>query len=49
MKNKETTLLCDDCHGKFVFTSDEQQFFFEKGYQNPKRCKPCRTKKKGIT
>ncbi len=39
-------LLCDDCNGEFVFTAGEQEFYMEKGFSEPKRCKPCRQKRK---
>jgi hypothetical protein len=29
-----------------VFTAGEQQFFAEKGFTPPNRCKPCRAKRK---
>ncbi|MEB3205737.1 MAG: CxxC-x17-CxxC domain-containing protein [Vampirovibrionales bacterium] len=36
------TLPCSDCGGEFVFTVEEQEFFNEKGFNPPRRCKPCR-------
>ena len=36
----------EDCEGTFVFTARDQEFFAGKGYTTPKRCKPCRIKKK---
>ncbi|MCZ7383655.1 MAG: zinc-ribbon domain containing protein [Candidatus Methanoperedens sp.] len=39
-------LLCIDCNKGFVFTEAEQQFFEEKGYSEPIRCKDCRSKRK---
>lgn len=39
-------LTCVECGAPFVFTAGEQQFFFDKGLKNqPKRCKPCKTRK----
>lgn len=33
--------------GKFVWTAGEQDFFAQKGFDTPpKRCKPCRDRKK---
>lgn len=46
MEYEDTTLVCEECNNEFVFTGDEQKFFSEKGFQTPKRCKPCRDKKK---
>lgn len=37
---------CQDCGQEFVFTERDQEFFAEKGFVDPKRCKPCRDKKK---
>lgn len=39
-------ILCIDCNKDFVFTEGEQQFFEEKGYTEPIRCKDCRRKRK---
>lgn len=44
MKNK--ILVCVDCGDEFEFTAKDQQFFEEKGFSAPKRCKSCRAKKK---
>ena len=39
---EDKTLICKDCGNEFVFTSGEQEFYAEKGFQNePQRCKPC--------
>jgi DNA replicative helicase MCM subunit Mcm2 (Cdc46/Mcm family) len=39
-------LTCADCGHDFVWTAKEQEFYREKGYQPPKRCKDCRQAKK---
>lgn len=39
-------LECQDCKQEFIFEEGEQAFFESKGYTPPKRCKPCRDKKK---
>jgi hypothetical protein len=39
-------LRCADCGGSFTFSAEDQAFFQEKGYEPPKRCKPCRQAKK---
>jgi DNA replicative helicase MCM subunit Mcm2 (Cdc46/Mcm family) len=39
-------LTCADCGHDFVWTAKDQEFFREKGYQQPKRCKDCRQAKK---
>ena len=39
---------CADCGGDFIFTAGEQLFFFDKRFINdPKRCKPCKSKLAG--
>jgi len=39
-------ITCSDCGQEFTFSSADQQFFQERGYSTPKRCKPCRQAKK---
>lgn len=39
-------LTCQDCGNSFEFTAEEQKFFAEKGFENPKRCPQCRAAKK---
>lgn len=42
-------ITCVDCGTDFTFTEGEQKFFHEKfgdDFNRPKRCKPCREKKK---
>ena len=39
-------LTCADCGHDFVWSGKEQEFYKEKGYQPPKRCKDCRQAKK---
>ncbi len=44
---EDKTLVCKECNQEFVFTSGEQEFYAEKGFQNePARCKPCRDSRK---
>lgn len=44
---EDKTLVCVDCKKEFVFTSAEQEFYAQKGFQNqPVRCRPCRDEKK---
>jgi len=41
-------LTCADCGGEFIFTAGEQLFFFDKQFKNdPKRCKPCKSRRTG--
>jgi len=39
-------IVCVDCSNPFVFTAAEQEFFAEKQFSAPKRCRPCRQAKK---
>ena len=42
-------LTCVDCQGEFIFTAGEQLFFFDKQFKNdPKRCKPCKSRRSGL-
>ena len=44
---KDKTIKCLDCGTEFVFTARDQAFYHEQGFTNePKRCKPCRDKRK---
>ncbi|MEA4882646.1 MAG: zinc-ribbon domain containing protein [Clostridia bacterium] len=43
MAFEDKTLVCKDCGQEFVFTSGEQQFYVDHGFQNePSRCNDCR-------
>ncbi len=42
----DKTIKCVDCHKDFIFTEGEQQFYEEKGFSEPIRCKDCRKKRK---
>ena len=45
---QDRVLKCIDCGSEFVFTAGEQHFFHDKNFKNePKRCKPCKTKRQG--
>ncbi len=43
---EDKKIKCIDYHKDFVFTAAVQQFYEEKGYDEPKRCKDCRNKRK---
>ena len=48
MEFQDKNLTCSDCGSQFVFTAGEQKFYQEKGFgHEPKRCKECRSKRKG--
>lgn len=38
----DITIKCKDCGKEFVFTEGEQEFYREKEFANPVRCKECR-------
>jgi len=39
-------IVCTDCEKEFIFTEREQEFYTEKGFQEPKRCPECRNARK---
>lgn len=39
-------IKCQDCGQEFIFSSNEQKFYEEKGFVPPKRCKKCRNARK---
>jgi CxxC-x17-CxxC domain-containing protein len=48
MEFVDRLLTCADCGQEFIFTAGEQLFFFDKQFKNdPKRCKPCKSKRAG--
>jgi CxxC-x17-CxxC domain-containing protein len=50
MEFVDRLLTCADCGGEFIFTAGEQLFFFDKQFKNdPKRCKPCKSRRAGAT
>ncbi len=50
MEFMDRLLTCTDCGGEFIFTAGEQLFFFDKQFKNdPKRCKPCKGKRAGLS
>lgn len=47
MEKQDRTMKCKECGNDFVFTSGEQTFYAEKGFENePSRCPDCRREKK---
>lgn len=38
----EQTIKCADCSADFPFTASEQEFYAERGFSAPRRCKNCR-------
>src|ERR1700682_3440638 len=48
MEFLDRLLTCADCGGEFISTAGEQLFFFDKQFKNdPKSCKPCKSKRAG--
>ena len=39
--SNDQRLTCADCGSEFVWSAREQDFYKEKGFQQPKRCKDC--------
>jgi len=39
---EDKTLVCVDCGAEFTFSAADQEFHAARGYQDPKRCAPCR-------
>ena len=44
MNFEDKTLICsnEECGAEFIFTAGEQEFYAEKGFTEPKKCKACR-------
>ena len=38
----ERQIACTSCGTDFVFSVEEQEFYQSKGFQDPRKCKPCR-------
>lgn len=43
---EDKEIVCSDCGEIFTHTAKAQEFYAEKNLSEPKRCKPCRDKKK---
>lgn len=39
---EDKVIACTTCGADFTFTGEEQEFYAQKGFQEPKKCKPCR-------
>ncbi len=42
MTTQDKQLVCTACGSEFPFSGEEQEFYTSKGFQDPKKCKPCR-------
>jgi CxxC-x17-CxxC domain-containing protein len=45
-KFQDRTLRCSDCGTTYTFTANEQTFYAERGFSEPKRCPSCRAARK---
>ena len=43
VKEADIILNCRQCGRDFLFTKAEQEFYKEKGFERPRRCKECRS------
>ena len=43
---EDIKIKCQDCGTEFVFNVAEQNFYEEKGFVQPKRCRLCRQNRK---
>ena len=47
MDFEDKTIVCEDCGTDFVHSAEDQERYHERGFTNePKRCRPCRAKRK---
>lgn len=47
MEFQDELIICSDCQQEFTFSAGEQEFYKQKGLNNPpKRCPVCRKAKK---
>lgn len=42
MPGADVMITCRDCHTPFTFTRGEQEFFAQRDFSAPTRCRPCR-------
>lgn len=43
---EDKTIVCKDCGNEFTHTAGEQEFYKERQFSEPVRCKECRDKRK---
>lgn len=43
---RDREIICVDCGSSFIWNREEQAFYISKGLTSPKRCKPCRERRK---
>ncbi len=44
MAQQDQSIQCKDCGKQFTWTVEEQEFYQQKGFSAPLRCKDCRVK-----
>lgn len=42
----DKTMTCVDCGLDFMFSASEQEFYAERGFSEPRRCRSCRASRK---
>ena len=42
----DKTITCVECGAEFTFSEQEQEFYKQRDFQEPKRCKACRDRRK---
>lgn len=45
-EKQDKIIVCRNCGNEFTFTVGEQNFYEDKGFDEPVRCKECRNKRK---
>lgn len=45
---EDKKLQCTECGKEFIHTVKDQNFFNKNQYSDPKRCLPCRTRRRNI-
>lgn len=43
---EDREIQCADCGVSFTFSAEDQEFFTQKGYSEPRRCSGCRAARK---
>ena len=47
MAFEDKQIMCEDCNTEFAHTAEDQERYAERGFTSePKRCRPCREKRK---
>lgn len=43
---KDKVIKCKSCETEFIFNAGEQEFYKDKGFKEPVRCKECRAERR---